>query len=490
MLVVFVAYLLIVIVIALWSARKSRNADDYILGGKKISGFYLALSERATGESAWLLLGMTGFAYTNGLSAIWVAIGCVIGILFIWIVMAERLRNLTVKTGSLTINGLFSKHFPESSKSIGFITSAIVVFFFMFYIAAQFEGSGKVLNETFGLSPFWGMIIGSLIVIIYTVLGGFITVVATDVFQAILMIITLVFLPIIMLFICLSNDNIITYNQSAALLYNLTYNTNGWEAVILILSGLSWALGYTGQPQLLTRMMAIRNKKEVKTAIWVAGIWTLLAYSGAIIIGICGYLLINSGFLSANISKLSVDSEHLLTILVVGLVNPILAGILLSGAISAMMSTASSELMVCSSALSEDVYNNISKKTLNSKKRLLLNKLLTLLVGLTAFILALTIKESVYNMVSYAWSGIGSSIGPALVLLLFWKRFSKAGLFASLIGGTTSAVMWKLFFAEPTGISERLFSYFFSLTAAIVFSLVFPSEKIKPKLHSKAATWA
>lgn len=473
MLVVFVAYLLIVIVIALWSARKSRNADDYILGGKKISGFYLALSERATGESAWLLLGMTGFAYTYGLSAIWVALGCVIGILFIWIFMADRLRELTAETGSLTINSLFSKKFPEASRSIGFLTSAIVIFFFMFYIAAQFEGSGKVLHETFGLSPFWGMIIGSFVVIIYTVLGGFITVVATDVFQALLMIITLVVLPIIILFICFSNETIINFSHTAAL-YNLTNNKSGWEAAILVLSGLSWALGYTGQPQLLTRMMAIRNKKEVKTAQWVAGIWTLLAYSGAIVIGIGGYLLINSGYLSTDISKLSNDSEHLLSVLVIGLVNPIIAGILLSGAISAMMSTASSELMVCSSALSEDVYGNISTKNLNAKKRLILNKLLTLLVGLAAFILAVTMKESVYNMVSYAWSGIGSSFGPALILLLFWKKFSKAGLFASLIGGTSGAVIWKMFFADATGISERLFSYLFAFTVAVVFSLIFP----------------
>jgi len=477
MLIVFIAYLIIIITIALWSARKSRNADDYILGGKKISGFYLALSERATGESAWLLLGMTGFAYSYGLSAIWVALGCVIGILFIWLVMADRLRILTDKTGALTINGLFSKQFPECSKSIGFTTSAIVVFFFMFYIAAQFEGSGKVLNETFGLSPFWGMIIGSLIVIIYTVLGGFITVVATDVFQAILMIITLVLLPIIMLFICFSNETIISFNQSASSIYNLINNKNGWEAAIMILSGLSWALGYTGQPQLLTRMMAIRNKKEVNTARWVAGIWTILAYLGAITIGICGYLLINSGFLNTDISKLSNDSEHVLTVVVVGLVNPILAGILLSGAISAMMSTASSELMVCSSALSEDVYNNLNKKSINPQKRLLLNKLLTLAVGLIAFILALTMKDSVYNMVSYAWSGIGSSFGPALVLLLFWKNFSKAGLFASLIGGTSSAIFWKLLFSESTGISERLFSYVFALTVAVVFSLIFPKTK-------------
>ena len=204
MLIVFILYLVATMFIAWWYSRGTKTNAEFVLGGKKFSGPALALSERATGESAWLLLGLTGHAYSEGLSAIWVALGCVIGILFIWFVMAGRLRSETEKTGSMTISSLMAKKFPGSGKSIGMLSGLIVIFFFLFYIAAQFSGAGKVLQKTFGLDPTWGIIIGSVVVIAYCVMGGFIAVVVTDIFQAILMIFTLVVFPIIAFYIAVS----------------------------------------------------------------------------------------------------------------------------------------------------------------------------------------------------------------------------------------------------------------------------------------------
>jgi sodium/proline symporter len=479
MIAVFVLYLAVTMGIAWWYSKGGATHESFILGEKRFSGTALALSERATGESAWLLLGLTGYAYSDGISAIWVALGCVSGILFIWFVMAGPLRLETEKSGSMTVSSLIAKKIPGSERSIATLSAMIVVFFFVFYIAAQFSGSGKVLNKTFGLDPFWGIIISSVVVTVYCVMGGFIAVVVTDVFQALLMIFTLVVFPVIAVIVAGGqNLDMAAAIQAAGPDYlSLTKGLSGSCAVILVMSGLSWALGYTGQPQLLTRMMAIRDDKGVRTGKWVAAVWTLLAYTGAILIGIFGIAFVHGGRLVSESARLAGDAEKILPVMVVALVNPIIAGILLSGVISAMMSTASSELTVSSASITEDIYASFRKKALSPKKMLMLNQAMTLGVAVLAIILAFTMQDTVYGLVSYAWSGIGSSFGPALLLLLFWKRFSRAGIFASLITGTVATVIWKNFFEAPTGISERLASFIFAFAMAVIFSLLIPEKK-------------
>ncbi len=479
MIAVFIAYLIILIGIVAWSARRSKTNNDFILGGKKISGISLALSERATGESAWLLLGLTGLAYSEGMAAIWVAIGCVSGILVLWIFLAEPLQKLTAKTGALTVPALFSKKFSGTSRSFGILSSVIIIFFFVLYIAAQFSGAGKIFNDTFNIDPFWGMVLGSGLVTLYTMLGGFITVVATDAFQAILMVVTCVVLPIIALFISATlNIDIAETVVNAS--YTIPINIETVKQAtggLLILNGMSWAFGYTGQPQLLVRMMAMRNNKETRQSRWVAVMWTLLAYIGAFMIGIIGYKLVQAGALGNSAAIVAADAEKIMPIMVMTLLNPILAGILLSGAVSAMMSTASSQLMVVSTSMTEDFYLQIAKKRMEEKRLLFLNKILTLGAGVVGFLLAISMEDTVYGLVSYAWSGIGASFGPAIVLLIFWKRLSRSGVFASLITGTISAVVWKTWLVEPTGISERLASYLLAFGMAVLFSLVFPEKK-------------
>lgn len=479
MIPVFIAYMVILIAIVFYSSRRSKTNSDFVLGGKKISGFSLALSERATGESAWLLLGLTGLAYTEGMAAIWVALGCVSGILFLWTFMSEPLQQLTEKTQALTVPGLFSAKFEGTQRSFGILSALIIIFFFVLYIAAQFSGAGKIFNDTFNIDPFWGMVIGSLLVTLYTMLGGFITVVATDAFQAVLMVVTCVVLPIIALGIAASH-NINIAESIAQSNYTLPLNIETAQKVsggLIILNGLSWAFGYTGQPQLLTRMMAMRNQKETQQSKWLAVSWTLLAYTGAFMIGIIGYKLVQEGVLGDAASSVANDAEKIMPIMVITLLNPILAGILLSGAVSAMMSTASSQLMVVSSSMTEDFYANLAKKKIEEKRMLKLNRLLTLAVGLVGFLLAIAMEDTVYGLVSYAWSGIGASFGPAVLLLLFWKKLSRAGVFASLITGTLSAVIWKTWLVDSTGISERLASYLLALTMAILFSYLFPEKK-------------
>lgn len=479
MLVVFIVYLVATLGIAWWFSRGSRTNAEYVLGGKRFSGTALALSERATGESAWLLLGLTGHAFAEGISAIWVALGCVTGILFIWSVMAGRLRSETEKHGVMTVSGLIAKRFPGSERTISLLSSLIIVFFFLFYIAAQFSGSGKVLQKTFGLDPLWGVIISSVVVTAYCMMGGFIAVVVTDVFQSILMIFTLVVFPVIAIFVSASHDVALwqSLQEAGGIYLSATQGKTGVTALLFVLSGLSWALGYTGQPQLLTRMMAIRNDHDVKRAKWVASVWTILAYIGAILIGLYGIAFVQSGVLDNGQGILSQDAEKILPAMVLAFVNPILAGILLSGVISAMMSTAATELTVSASSMGEDMVGTLRRKVLTDRNRRFLNQFLTLAVGVVAILLALTMTDTVYGLVSYAWSGIGSSFGPALLLILFWKRVSRAGVIASLLTGTIATILWKNLFEAQTGISERLTSFVIAFGMAVLFSLLFPEKK-------------
>jgi len=479
MIPVFILYLVILIGIVAYSSRRTKSNTDFIIGGRKISGLSLALSERATGESAWLLLGLTGHAYAEGMSAIWVALGCMAGILFLWSFMAEPLQRITVRTNALTVTGLFTNSFPGTGRSLGILTSLIVIFFFILYIAAQFNGAGKIFHDTFNIDPFWGMVIGSGVVTLYTMLGGFITVVATDAFQALLMVFTCIALPVIALLVAASHNVQIA---EALLSSDFTVPLNieqvpSATGFLLVLNGLSWAFGYTGQPQLLVRMMAMRSRKETVRGRWIAMIWTLLAYTGAFMIGIAGYHLVQNGLLGDNAARVAGDAEKIMPAMVVTLLNPVLAGILLSGAVSAMMSTASSQLMVVSSAITEDFYAEVSNRKPAEKQMLIYNKILVLLVGLIAFILAATVEDTVYGLVSYAWSGISSSFGPVLLLLLFWKKLSRAGVYAGFITGTISTIIWKTWIADLTGISERLASYLLAFGMAVLFSLVWRENK-------------
>ena len=336
-----------------------------------------------------------------------------------------------------------------------------------------------MLQKTFGLDPLWGVIISSVVVTAYCMMGGFIAVVVTDVFQAILMIFTLVVFPVIALFVSASHDLSLwqSLQEAGGVYLSATQGKTGITAFLFVLSGLSWALGYTGQPQLLTRMMAIRNDHDVKRAKWVASVWTILAYIGAILIGLYGIAFVQSGILDNGQGILSQDAEKILPAMVLAFVNPILAGILLSGVISAMMSTAATELTVSASSMGEDMVGTLRRKVLTDRNRRFLNQFLTLAVGVVAILLALTMTDTVYGLVSYAWSGIGSSFGPALLLILFWKRVSRAGVIASLLSGTISTIIWKNLFEEHTGVSERLTSFVFAFGMAVLFSLLFPEKK-------------
>jgi len=455
----FFIYLSIILVIGIWTYRLTKTQEDFIIAGRRLNPVVAAFSERASGESSWLLLGLPAMVFTAGLIELWTAVGCICGIIAAWFIIAKDLRLKTEELNAITLPGFFSKNFGHENKINEIIATFIIIFFYSLYVSAQFNGAGKTLHTTLGIPHLNGIIIGAIVIIFYTLMGGFLAVAWTDFLQAILMIVTLVGLPIVG-FIALLNGG---YNIDFAL-SSLWGNLNGWPAIAGVIGGLSWGLGYFGQPHTIVRFMAIKDPERVRISRNIAIAWSIPAFFGAFFIGVVGKGLVASGTL--------IDSEFLMPHLATSLLPLWLAGILISGAIAAMMSTADSQLLVASSALSEDVYHNIFRRKISEKTQLMASRIITLIVGASAFILAIKSQTLIYTMVSYAWSGLGASFGPALLLSLKWKKTTKYGVTAGMLTGALSTVIWANVKTLDNFITVRLASFALATIAVIAVSLL------------------
>jgi sodium/proline symporter len=462
----FVLYLGLILGVGFYFARKKMSQADFHLGGKKIPGWALALSERATGESAWCLLGLTGFAFAAGLSSVWIAVGCVIGITVSWLWLAREFRRERDKYDTLTLPDYLATKYAGQGRFIRWFSSIIIIFFFILYVAAQFSGGGKTLNITFGIPVTWGIIISAVVVIVYAMAGGFFSVVWTDVLQAVLMIITLVVTPIVAL-IAISQNNISIAGALAGAgtgLDSWTGGAVGFAAGTLIFNNFSWFFGYLGgQPQLDARWMAMRSDRDVKIGATIAITWTLLAYAGAITLGIAAIALYGTGAVA--------DPEQILPFMLLKLMPPWLAGILLAGAVAAMMSTADSQLLIATSSISEDIIHKSLRKQTDDRRLVFISRIVILIVGLIALVMAFTSKNLIYTVVGWAWAGIGCSFAPAVILSFFWKRFNGRGVIASLVSGFATTVIWM-----TTGLDQvftaRAATFIIAFVCAVAVTLL------------------
>jgi sodium/proline symporter len=483
-------YLLGMLLIGAYFGRRKLTQAEYHLGGKRLAGWALALSERSTGESAWLILGLTGAAFATGLPELWVAFGCVAGIVVAWLFLARKFRAEADRYRGLTYIDYFATKFPREGTAIRLLSALTIVVFYVIYVYAQFEGTGKVLNETFGLDPKLGIIVSAVITILYSTAGGFMAVVWTDVVQAILMILTFVVTPVIAL-LAVAHGHVsigaalATGGPGAA---SLTGGATGIVALLVGLKGFSWFFGYLGgQPQLSTRWMAMRNDADVKHGAWIAILWTLFAYVGAIVIGLAARALYGAGAVA--------DPEHILPFMLQKLVPAWLAGLLLVGAIAAIMSTASSLLLVVCSTVSEDIVRKTLHREPGERMLVLVSRSTLFVTGAFALALALLFPRPVFSVVSWVWAGIGCAFSPAVILSFYWKRFSGAGVVASLIAGFGTTAIWMntaagerlaaaLFGRAAAGggatISVMLASFVVAFAAAVAASLLFPTRPAEP----------
>ncbi len=463
-LVGFLVYLVVVLLVGAYTYRMNQTQEDFLLAGRRLGPFVATFSERASGESAWLLLGLPAAAMTMGLVEVWTALGSVLGIAFAWWVVAPGLRRESVRLGAITIPDLLARRFGErEARTIRVLASLIVLFFYSFYVAAQFNGAGKVLNVTFGINPVTGMLIGGGVIVLYTMVGGFFAVAYTDFVQAMLMLGTLVVLPLVAMVELSSRDiELVPLLQNTGTLASFTGGKTGVAALAAVLGGLSWGFGYSGQPHTLARFMSLDSEESLRRGQRIAVAWAVPAFVGALMIGFTGVALVSSGQLA--------DSEQLMPHLATELLPAWLAGIFISGAIAAMMSTADSQLLVGTSALAEDVLHRTLNIELSPKQLVQLSRLVTVGLGAIAFGLAINSQELILELVSYAWSGLASAFGPALILTLHWPKTTGRGVVFGMLTGAVTTIIWSNLALNEV-VSVRVVSFALAAAAVVLGSL-------------------
>ena len=469
--IIFILYLIFLLSVGVWTFKLNKTQEDYLLAGRSLGPWVTAFSERASGESAWLLLALPGAAIAVGLGEVWTVIGITFGIIASWFLIAERLREETEKYKGLTIPEYLHRRFQDNSNIIRLFSALIIAFFFAFYVSAQFHASGKVIKSLFGLDAITGISMGASVIVIYTLMGGFFAVAWTDLLQGILMIGTLVILPIAGFIEMQESSTSLSESLAMTGTSNASYlmGKDGLAAMAVVLGGLSWGLGYLGQPHLVIRYMAIRSTKEVKQARKIAILWAIPGITGAFMIGLIALNHFGPDYFT------TVDVEQAMPLLAKELLPSIVAGLFISGAVAAMMSTADSQLLVSASAITEDFIHQYLGMNLSNRQLVTLSRITIIVLGAFAFIIAIiseTQDRNIFSVVSYAWSGLGSAFGPALVLTLWWKKTTRNGIIAGLLTGFLTTIIWANIPELRTIITERLVSFVFAFTAVISVSLL------------------
>ena len=472
LLIVMISYMTLLILWGLYHGRKVKNNADYAIAGRNLPGWAAALSERATGESSWALLGLPGAAYATGLTEIWTAVGCVTGIIVAWAAIAWRLRDEAEKYNANTFTEYIAKRHSETGKWIRIVGSFTIVFFFFFYVGAQFLGGGKTLHTMFDVDPKLGMLITAAIIVPYTIYGGFRSVVYTDVIQALVMITALVVGPVVGIVYIANHPELFAQSipmalENAGPQYNsLIQATSGFGAGVVIVGGFSWFFGYLGgQPQLSMRFMAIKDKKQAKKAGNIGIAWTVIAYIGALSLGWIGIAIFGPTGLE--------DREFVMPAVLLEIFPPAIAAILITGAIAAMVSTADSLLILSSTELSENLIKPASKKKIDPQKSLFQSRLITALLAVIALAFAYLVGEGtfIFTLVSYVWAGIGGTFSVVILLTLFWKRFHGKAALITIIAGMLFTIIW-----IRTGMDEvitaRIMTFLVAGTIAILSSLI------------------
>ncbi len=481
LLISMIAYFSLLILWGLYQGRKVKTETDYSIAGRKLPGWAAALSERATGESSWCLLGLPGAAYATGLTEIWTALGCVVGIITAWALIAWRLRDEAERFEVNTFTDYIAKRHGNMGKWIRIVGSITIVFFFFFYVGAQFLGGGKTLFTMFKLNPSVGMLITALIIIPYASYGGFRSVVYTDVVQAIIMITTLLVGPIVGVIYLSSHvdPNFFATTIPQALTkagtqyISLTGATSGFAAGIIIAGGFSWFFGYLGgQPQLSTRFMAIKDPAQAKIGRNIGIAWTLIAYIGALAIGWIGI-----GLFGPNVLE---DREFVMPLVILKIFPPVVAAILITGAIAAMISTADSLLILSSTELSENILKPLKRTKQDRISDLARSRIVTAALAAIALLLAyVSPSKLIFTIVGYVWAGVGGTFSIVILFTLFWKRFHGKAALITIMTGMLFTIIWISTGLDAKVITARVMTFFVAGIVAIISTFAFTTKAKK-----------
>lgn len=429
------AYFVLMIGIGLYAWRKSTsNVSEFMLGGRNLPPAVAALSAGASDMSGWMLMGLPGAVYLGGFSAVWIAVGLTIGAWANYRLVAPRLRAYTeVADDAVTIPDYLEKRFDDRSRSLRVIASLVIVVFFTLYTSAGLVAGGKLFEASFGYDYRFGLVLTASVVVLYTLFGGFLAVSLTDFVQGCIMFIALVLVPVV----AIAAVGGWSGTQAQATAIDPDYFD--WFAgigTLGIISSLAWGLGYFGQPHIIVRFMAVRSVRDMPAMRRIGMSWMIVTVIGAVLCGIGGL-----AYVAQNAITLA-DPETIFIVLSQTLFNPYIAGFLLAAILAAIMSTISSQLLVSSSSLTEDFYKTFYRKTASQTELVMVGRAATLAVAVVAVFLALDRSNSILSLVGNAWAGFGAAFGPVILLSLHWRRMTRQGALAGIIGGAATVLIW------------------------------------------------
>lgn len=489
-LIVLGIYFAILFLIGIAASRKIKGLSDFYVGGKKLGYWAVAFSARATGESGWLLLGLTGMGAMAGLSAYWVVVGELLGVGISWFFMAKRFKKLSDGYGSITIPDYLDSHFKAKGHLLRVIAATALSVFVIIYVSAQIDVTGKAFESFLGINYYLGAVVGFLIVLAYIFTGGFVAVVWSDFFQGLLMFFGLIALPIVAFFTIDNSAQIFSTLEDID--PDLTSIFGGgddvWMSIATMLGFAMIGLGFLGSPQIYVRFMSIKSMEEIDKGKWVAIVFTLLTDVAAVTIGILArYLFTEAGQDPQAI--LGNQAEDALITLIEHVFPLSILAIYIAIVLSAIMSTIDSLLVLASSAVTRDFYQQIFKPQLQDKKMGRISRMVTLVMALFALAIAIIVaivtpERTVFWFVIFGWSGIAATFCPVIILSLFWPKYSEKGAIASMVTGFLCVPFFKFIVQEIEGIGvyfEKLDvlapSFLLAMFSGYCFTKLFPRER-------------
>lgn len=432
----FIAYLVVLVGIGIYTSKfSSRGISEYFIGGRTVNRYIVALSAVVSGRSAWLLLGVTGMAYSMGPSAIWAVLGYIIVELFLFLYYAKRLRNFTEARNCITVPDFFAARFDDDDGWLRILLVVVFLIFMVGYVSAQFVAGGKAFASGFGMEMSHGILLTAVIVVLYTILGGFLAVSITDMIQAVLMILALVVVP----FIAILDFGGLGTMLSELSMMDFAYVDPFAISVGAAIGFLGIGLGSPGNPHILARYMSIDNSKHLTIAAVVGTVWNVIMAWGAVFIGLAG----RAWFPEIEMLPAE-DTENLFPLLAQEHLPPIVFGVVLASIFAAIMSTADSQLLVAASSVVRDIYDKLIRKgeEVPQKTLVLYSRSVVFLLVVLALIFGFLAEDLVFWLVLFAWAGLGASIGPTSILALYWKGTTRAGVMSGMIAGTTVTITW------------------------------------------------
>ncbi|PEB54793.1 sodium/proline symporter PutP [Bacillus thuringiensis] len=450
--------------IGYWSYKKTSDLSDYMLGGRGLGPAVTALSAGASDMSGWMLMGLPGAMYATGLSSVWIAIGLLIGAYANYLIIAPRLRTYTeVANDSITIPDFLENRFKDRTKILRFVSAIVILVFFTFYASAGLVSGGRLFENSFNLDYKIGLFVTVGVVVAYTLFGGFLAVSWTDFVQGCIMLIALVLVPIVAFTdVGGVTETFNTIKQVDASHLDMFKGTT----ILGIISFLAWGLGYFGQPHIIVRFMAITSIKDLKTSRRIGIGWMTISIIGAMLTGLIGI-----AYYAKNNATLQ-DPEMVFVTFSNILFHPYITGFLLSAILASIMSSISSQLLVISSAVTEDFYKTFFRRNASDKELVFIGRLSVLVVAMIAVVLAYHPSDTILTLVGYAWAGFGSAFGPAILLSLYWKRTNKWGVLAGMIVGAVVVIAWVQIPSLKAIMYEMVPGFFCSLLTVIVISLL------------------